>query len=106
MAFVAAMNFRHGKPEICASIPAQMVKGLAVLKDSPNEKGVTPERVDPDDFIRFTYARALAHRQPLYAAMARNWGLKVPAEAFAGVVDEAGFLEVVAEALAERMRGA
>jgi hypothetical protein len=70
------------------------------------ERGVGPDAVDPDDFIRFTYARALAHRQPIYAAMARNWGLKVPAEAFERVGDEAGFVEVVAEALRERMRGA
>ncbi len=28
--------------------------------------------VNPDDFIRWTYARALAHRQPRYAAMARR----------------------------------
>ncbi|MDA5094844.1 ATPase [Aliiroseovarius sp. KMU-50] len=27
--------------------------------------------VDPDDFIRWTYAQALAHRQPLYEKMAR-----------------------------------
>ena len=33
-----------------------------------------PDEVDPDDFIRWTYARALAHRQPLYAAMARQLG--------------------------------
>ncbi|MDP0927261.1 ATPase [Paracoccus onubensis] len=28
--------------------------------------------INPDDFIRWTYARALAHRQPRYAAMARR----------------------------------
>lgn len=68
------------------------------------EKGVAEDRVDPDDFIRFTYARALAHRQPLYAAMARRWGVTVRAEAMARVDGEAAFVEVVAEALRERMR--
>jgi hypothetical protein len=64
--------------------------------------GVEPERVNPDDFIRFTYARALAHRQPLYAAMARNWGVTVKAEDMARIDGEAAFVEVVAEAM--RMR--
>ncbi|MDO5641351.1 MAG: ATPase, partial [Paracoccus sp. (in: a-proteobacteria)] len=36
------------------------------------EKGLREDQVDPDDFIRWTYARALAHRQPRYAAMARR----------------------------------
>ena len=68
------------------------------------EKDLTEDRVDPDDFIRWTYAKALAHRQPLYAAMARNWGLSVKAEDMARVDGEASFVEVVAEAM--RMRGA
>jgi hypothetical protein len=67
------------------------------------ERGVGPDRVDPDDFIRFTYARALAHRQPLYAAIARHWGVTVKAEDMARVDGEATFVEVVAEAM--RMRG-
>jgi len=69
-------------------------------------KGVPEDRVDPDDFIRFTYAMALAHRQPLYAAMARNWGLTVKAEDMARVDGQAAFIEVVAGAMRERMRGA
>lgn len=40
---------------------------------------VTEETCDPDHFVRWTYARALAHRQPRYAAMAR-WGVTVTAE--------------------------
>ena len=70
------------------------------------QAGVAEDRVDPDDFIRFTYAKALAHRQPLYAAMARNWGVSVKAEDIERVKDEADFVEVVAGALQERMRGA
>jgi hypothetical protein len=58
----------HGLP---ARFPGGAVGGL------PGREGGGPDAVDPDDFIRFTYARALAHRQPLYSAMARNWGLKV-----------------------------
>ncbi len=36
-----------------------------------SENNVKAGEVDPDAFIRWTYARALAHRQPLYEAMAR-----------------------------------
>ena len=35
---------------------------------------VAPEAVDPDAFVRFAYARALDHRAPLYAAMAKKLG--------------------------------
>ena len=63
-----------------------------------------PGPVDPDAFIRWAYARALAHRQPRYAAMAARWGVTVPAEAMAGVADEAGLTAVVADAIGRRMR--
>ncbi|SDX52856.1 ATPase [Roseicitreum antarcticum] len=44
------------------------------------EYAVTEDSVDPDHFVRWTYARALAHRQPRYRAMAENWGIRVRAE--------------------------
>ena len=56
-------------------------------------------QVDPDAFIRWTYAQALAHRQPLYAAMARNWGLTVAAESMGQVRTAADFDAVIAQAL-------
>ena len=56
-------------------------------------------QVDPDAFIRWTYAQALAHRQPLYAAMARNWGLTVTAESMGQVRTAADFDAVIAQAL-------
>lgn len=58
--------------------------------------------VDPDAFVRWTYARALAHRQPRYAAMARNWGLSVTAEAVAGIASAADFTALVARTLEAR----
>ena len=67
------------------------------------ERGVAEDEVDPDDFIRWTYARALAHREPRYRAMARR-GVTVPADAMAGIATEADFVRVVAEALEGRMR--
>ncbi|WP_095589770.1 ATPase [Actibacterium ureilyticum] len=58
--------------------------------------------VDPDDFIRWTYAQALAHRQPRYEAMARNWGVTVTAEDVAQVRDAADFDALIARALETR----
>lgn len=65
-------------------------------------KGLAEDRVDPDAFIRWAYARALAHRQPRYAAMARHWGVTVTAEAVAKVRSAADFVELVAAAIAAR----
>jgi hypothetical protein len=70
------------------------------------ETGATGDRVDPDAFMRRAYARALAHRRPLYAAMARNWGVSVPADRVARVASAADFEDLVAEALEARARGA
>ncbi len=57
--------------------------------------------VDPDAFVRWTFARALAHRQPLYAAMARRWGIKVAADAIARVQNAEDFEQLIAQALAK-----
>ncbi|MEQ9038416.1 MAG: ATPase [Silicimonas sp.] len=63
------------------------------------EKSVSPDAVDPDDFVRWTYARALAHRQPRYRAMAERWGVTVQADAVADVGNEADLIALVAEAI-------
>ncbi|MEX0285387.1 MAG: ATPase [Paracoccaceae bacterium] len=66
-----------------------------------NENNAQPDEVDPAQFLRFTYARALAHRQPRYEAMAK-WGITVPANQMARVRSPADFDDVIAEALAAR----
>lgn len=63
------------------------------------EFNVAPEAVDPDDFIRWAFAKALAHRQPRYARMARNWGITVPMSAVQKVHDGQGFIDMIAGAL-------
>ncbi|MBV0912250.1 ATPase [Anianabacter salinae] len=63
------------------------------------ETGLAEDAVDPDDFVRWTYARALAHRQPRYAAMARRWGLTVRAEDIGALKTEADFDALIARAL-------
>ncbi|MGA0542337.1 ATPase [Neotabrizicola sp. VNH66] len=65
------------------------------------QHGVTAVDCDPDHFVRWTYARALAHRQPRYAAMA-DWGITVTAEDVAQVKSPAGFDAMIASAIDRR----
>lgn len=65
------------------------------------EEGCAADKVNPDDFIRWTYARALAHRKPRYEAMAK-WGVTVTADAVAAIRDAAGFEALIATALEQR----
>ena len=76
---------------------------LATWQDYLTEFDVAPDRVDPDDFIRWAFAKALAHRQPRYRAMAENWGISVTQEAVEQVRDTEGFVGMIADAL--EMRG-
>ena len=64
-----------------------------------NEQGLTAETADPNAFIRYAYAHAMAHRAPLYAAMARNWGVTVTAAEVEGVRDAQDATAMVATAL-------
>lgn len=65
-------------------------------------RGKRAAKVDPDAFVRWTYARALAHRQPRYAAMARNWGLTVAAGDVAQLQSAPDFVDLVARAIEAR----
>lgn len=65
-------------------------------------KSCAPDQVDPDDFIRWTYAQALAHRQPRYAAMANRWGVTVTAEDVGAVRSAADFDQMIHRALEMR----
>ena len=64
-----------------------------------DEQSISAGEVNPDDFIRWTYAQALAHRQPLYEAMAQNWGVTVTADQMASITTEADFNRIIAEAI-------
>ncbi|SMX22301.1 ATPase [Boseongicola aestuarii] len=63
------------------------------------ETDLPEDKVDPDAFVRWTYARALAHRQPRYRAMAENWGITLKADDIARVKTETDFTDLVAKAL-------
>lgn len=67
-----------------------------------SENQLQDQDVDPDAFIRWTYARALAHRQPRYAAMAKNWGITVQADDVAAVRTPDDFDALIARALEAR----
>lgn len=62
------------------------------------EKGLAEDEINPDAFIRWTYARALAHRQPRYAAMARR-GVTLLAEEVAGVGSPEDLIGLIGDAI-------
>ncbi|MEM9757257.1 MAG: ATPase [Pseudomonadota bacterium] len=68
--------------------------------------GVAGDAVDPDAFVRFAYTRAISRRTPIYAAMARNWGLRVHLTDMAGLRDATDVTDLVAEALGRRAAAA
>ncbi len=73
----------------------------AAWEDYRASHSVGEETCDPDDFVRWTYSRALAHRQPRYAAMAQ-WGVTVTAEEVAKVRDADDFDRMIATAIDRR----
>jgi hypothetical protein len=78
----------------------------SVWNEYLRENKLKEDEVDPDHFIRFTYARALAHRMPLYRAMAQNWGITVLAEDVAKVRTAVDFEDLIAAALEGRRKSA
>jgi hypothetical protein len=67
-----------------------------------SENNVSEANVDPDDFVRWTYSRALKDRQPRYRAIADNWGITVKAEDVAKVTSVDDFNDVIAHALEDQ----
>lgn len=65
------------------------------------EQGCSEEDVDPDAFVRWTYARALAARQPRYEAMAQ-WGITLDGDQVAKVQTATDFEALIEEALERR----
>ncbi|MDU8945027.1 ATPase [Ovoidimarina sediminis] len=66
------------------------------------ETGLEEDEVDPNAFVRWTYARALAERQPRYRAIAQNWGVTLAAEDVARVTAAEEFEALVGDAIAAR----
>ena len=66
-----------------------------------NENNCIEDDVDPDAFIRWTYAKALAHRQPRYEAMAK-WGITLDASALTDIPNPEAFDRLVEAALVRK----
>ena len=63
-----------------------------------DQEGCSADEVDPDAFVRWAYAQALAHRQPRYEAMAKM-GVTVDAKDVARVTSASDFDALIADAL-------
>lgn len=72
-----------------------------VWSDYLLQNNLVEGEVDPNAFIRWTYAKALAHRQPRYEAMA-DWGVTISADEVASVATADDFDDVIASALERR----
>jgi hypothetical protein len=85
-------------PKPMAYQPEFLVK---VWSDYLLDNKCVEDDVDPNAFIRWTYAKALAHRQPRYEAMA-GWGVTITAGEIASVTSASDFDDVIAAALERR----
>lgn len=68
-----------------------------------NENNIQEADVNPNEFIRWAYRRAVTHRQPQYRAMAQNWGVTVQADDVAKIRNEDDFNQLIAQAIDARM---
>jgi len=74
----------------------------AIWADYLAETGLPAERVDPDAFAAWGFARLLRRRRPLYAAIAEGWGVSVEASEIAALRGPGDFDALVAAAIARR----
>ncbi len=70
----------------------------SVWSDYLDRKSLNETDVDPDAFIRETYAAALSHRQPRYEAMSR-WGVTITADQIAALDGAQDFVDLIAGCL-------
>jgi hypothetical protein len=69
-----------------------------VWSDYLKENNCSEDDVDPDAFVRWTYAQALSHRQPRYEAMAK-WGVTVTPDQIGALRSDADFVDLIAGCL-------
>ena len=58
--------------------------------------------IDPDEFVRWVYSKALSHRQPRYLDMAK-WGVSVKADKISAVKNTEDFETLIADAIEQRI---
>ncbi|MEM0949520.1 MAG: ATPase [Pseudomonadota bacterium] len=68
---------------------------LEYLADNALEE----DEVDPDAFVRWTYARALQARQPKYKAIAERWGVTITSEDVANMTSPSDLDDLLMAAL-------
>ena len=61
--------------------------------------------IEPDDFVRWVFARLLAARRPRYEAIAARYGYTVSSRAIAAVGNEREFLALIEDALERQDKG-
>ena len=64
-----------------------------------SERDINEGDVNPDDFIRWGYAELLQQRLPIYAAMAKNWGVAIDVNEMRDIRDAQDFIALVAKAI-------
>mgnify|MGYP001795342099 CR=1 FL=1 len=67
-----------------------------------NVNNTKEANVDPNDFVTFTYARAISHRAPRYRAMYENFGIKVSHTDLAKCTSPDRLNELIAHTLGNR----
>ncbi|MEM9583143.1 MAG: ATPase [Pseudomonadota bacterium] len=67
-----------------------------------NVNNVKEANVDPNDFVTFTYARAISQREPRYRAMYENFGIKVSHTDLAKCTSPDRLNELIAHTLGNR----
>ncbi len=82
-------------PKPMAYQPAFLAR---VWQDYLRENDCAEADVDPDAFVRWTYAQALSHRQPRYEAMAK-WGITITPDQISALRTEADFTDLIAGCL-------
>ncbi len=63
------------------------------------DNNLLEDEVDPDAFMRHAYRQCLDHREPIYRAMAENWGLTIAAEEVAKIRSAQDFTALIARTL-------
>ncbi|MFK7835623.1 MAG: ATPase [Sulfitobacter sp.] len=74
------------QPEFLAEVWAAYLK----------ENNCIEANVDPDTFVRWTYAQALSHRQPRYEAMAK-WGVTITPDQISALKTQDDFVDLIAQ---------
>ena len=59
--------------------------------------------VDPDDFVRWTYSEAMAHRNPIYQSMA-SWGITVQADLMSQVKTPSEFNSLIGSTISRNIK--